>query len=88
MVLGRMIEAFHKECLKETTKIIITSGIDFVANGTVIQSAGWRSVFNDNDEEKKDEDNATLPKVLKGEEQLVFGNSMLVFKREARRARP
>lgn len=67
MVVGRMIEAFHKECLKATTKITITSGIDFVANGTVIQSAGWRSVFNDNDEEKKDEDNATLPKVIKGE---------------------
>jgi DNA topoisomerase-3 len=67
MVVGRMIEAFHKECLKATTKITVTSGIDFVANGTVIQSAGWRSVFNDNDEEKKDEDNATLPIVTKGE---------------------
>jgi len=67
MVVGRMIEAFHKECIKATTKITITSGIDFVANGTVIQSAGWRSVFNDNDEEKRDEDNATLPKVIKGE---------------------
>ncbi|MBC7653843.1 MAG: DNA topoisomerase III, partial [Oligoflexus sp.] len=77
MVVGRMIEAFHKECLKETTKIIITSGIDFVANGTVIQSAGWRSVFNDNDEEKKDEDNATLPKVLKGEDLDISNKAVL-----------
>ena len=67
MVAGRMLEAFHKECIKEITKITIESGPVFVANGTVIQSAGWRSVFNDTDEEKKEEDNAVLPKVTAGE---------------------
>ncbi|MBK0383874.1 DNA topoisomerase III [Pedobacter sp. SD-b] len=77
MVVGRMIEAFHKDCLKETTKIIVTSGIDFVANGTVVQSAGWRSVFNDNDEEKKDEDNAMLPKVTKGENLDITNKAIL-----------
>lgn len=77
MVVGRMLEAFHKECLKETTKIIITSGTDFVANGTVIQSAGWRSVFNDDDDEKKDEDNATLPKVVKDENLDITNKAIL-----------
>lgn len=77
MVVGRMIEAFHKDCLKETTKITITSGATFVANGTVIQSAGWRSVFNDNDEEKKDEDNATLPKVKEGEDLDITNKAIL-----------
>lgn len=77
MVVGRMIEAFHQECLKETTKITVTSGADFVANGTVIQSAGWRSVFNDKDEEKKDEDNATLPKVTKGEALNISNKAVL-----------
>lgn len=77
MVVGRMLEAFHNECLKETTKIIVNSGSDFVANGTVIQSAGWRSVFNDNDEEKKDEDNATLPKVVKGEKLNITNKAVL-----------
>lgn len=68
MVVGRMLEAFHQDCLKATTKITIASGFDFVANGTVIKSAGWRSVFNDPDDEKKDNsENATLPKVDKGE---------------------
>jgi DNA topoisomerase-3 len=67
MVVGRMLEAFHKECLKEITKITIESGSVFVANGTVIRSAGWRSVYNEPDEEKKEEDNATLPKVIAGE---------------------
>lgn len=67
MVAGRMLEAFHQECVKEITKISIQSGINFIANGTVIRSAGWRSVFNDMDEEKTDEENASLPKVKKGE---------------------
>ena len=77
MVVGRMLEAFHKECIKETTKIIITSGTDFIANGTVIQSAGWRSVFNDDDDEKKDGDNATLPKVFKDENLAVTNKAIL-----------
>ena len=77
MVVGRMLEAFHKECIKETTKIVITSGTDFIANGTVIQSAGWRSVFNDDDDEKKDGDNATLPKVIKDENLAVTNKAIL-----------
>ena len=67
MVVGRMLEAFHKECIKEITKITIESGATFVASGTVIRSAGWRSVFNEADEEKKEEDNPSLPKVNAGE---------------------
>jgi DNA topoisomerase-3 len=68
MVVARMLEAFHQECVKEVTKITIESGSVFIANGTVIRSAGWRSVLNDKDEEKKDEDNPSLPKLKKGEE--------------------
>lgn len=67
MVAGRMLEAFHQECIKEVTKITIKSEITFVANGTVIRSAGWRSVFNETEDDKKDEDNPALPKVKKDE---------------------
>jgi len=67
MVVGRMLEAFHKECIKEITKITIAAGSVFIANGTVIRSAGWRAVLNDNEEDKKDEDNPSLPKVKAGE---------------------
>ncbi|MET3113855.1 DNA topoisomerase-3 [Pedobacter sp. CG_S7] len=67
MVVGRMLEAFHKECIKEITKITIAAGSVFIANGTVIRSAGWRAVWNDNEEDKKDEDNPSLPKVKAGE---------------------
>ncbi|EOR94123.1 DNA topoisomerase III [Arcticibacter svalbardensis MN12-7] len=67
LIAGRMLEAFHQECIKELTKISIESGSAFVANGTVVQSPGWRAVFNQADNEKEDEENPTLPKVVKGE---------------------
>ncbi|TWR25397.1 DNA topoisomerase III [Mucilaginibacter achroorhodeus] len=67
MVAGRMLEAFHQDCIKEITRIIIQSGEKYQASGTVISIPGWRAVFNDADEEKKDEENASLPKVTKGE---------------------
>ncbi|WP_304064394.1 DNA topoisomerase 3 [Pedobacter glucosidilyticus] len=77
MVVGRMLEAFHQECIKETTKISVSSGADFIANGTVIQSAGWRSVFNDPDDEKKEGENASLPKVAQDEYLPVTNKAVL-----------
>lgn len=67
MIVGRMLEAFHKECIKELTKINIESGSEFVANGTVIRAAGWRSVLNDPEEDSKSEESLSLPKVKKEE---------------------
>ena len=43
----------------------------------MIRSAGWRSVLNDKDEEKKDEDNPWLPKVKKGEELPILQKAFL-----------
>lgn len=77
MVAGRMLEAFHQECIKEITKITIESGSVFIANGTVIRSAGWRSVFNDVEEEKKDEENPALPKVKVGELLPIVNKALL-----------
>lgn len=77
MVVGRMLEAFHQECVKEITKITIEAGSVFMANGTVIRSAGWRSVFNDSDDEKKDEENPSLPKVKAGEELPIVNKALL-----------
>ncbi len=77
LVAGRMLEAFHQECVKEVTKITIQSEITFVANGTVIRSAGWRSVFNDVEDDKKDEDNPALPKVKKGEALPIVNKALL-----------
>jgi DNA topoisomerase-3 len=77
MVVGRMLEAFHQECIKEVTKIVVQSGSKFTASGTVISSAGWRAVFNDTDEEKKDEENPSLPKVKQGENLPVTNKAIL-----------
>ncbi len=77
MVVGRMLEAFHQECIKEITKITISAGSVFIANGTVIRSAGWRSVWNDTDEDKKDEDNPSLPKVKAGELLAIVEKALL-----------
>jgi DNA topoisomerase-3 len=77
MVAGRMLEAFHQDCLKEITKITVVSGAKFIASGTVIQTPGWRAVFNDKDEEKKDEENASLPKVVKGEDLPILNKAVL-----------
>jgi DNA topoisomerase-3 len=45
MVAGRMLEAFHQDCIKEITKITVESGSKFLASGTVIRTAGWRACF-------------------------------------------
>ena len=77
MVAGRMLEAFHQECVKEITKITIESGSVFIANGTVIQSAGWRAVFNETEDEKKDEENPALPKVKVGDLLPIVNKALL-----------
>jgi DNA topoisomerase III len=77
MVAGRMLEAFHEDCIKEITKITVQSGSLFIASGTVINTAGWRAVFNEPDEEKKDEENASLPKVKKGEDLPILDKTLL-----------
>jgi DNA topoisomerase-3 len=77
MVAGRMLEAFHEECIKEITKITIQSGSLFIANGTVIRSAGWRSVFNDKEDDKKGEENEALPKVTEGEQLPIIEKALL-----------
>ncbi|WP_184543165.1 DNA topoisomerase 3 [Mucilaginibacter sp. FT3.2] len=77
MVAGRMLEAFHQDCIKEITKITVQSGTKFMASGTVIQTPGWRAVFNDTDDEKKDEENPTLPKVQQGENLPVTDKALL-----------
>lgn len=77
MVAGRMIEAFSPECVKDITKITVQSGGLFTASGTVIRMAGWRAVFNEVDEEKKEEENASLPKVTKGENLPVTEKNLL-----------
>jgi len=77
LVAGRMLEAFHQDCIKEITKITVESGHKFIASGTVIGTPGWRAVFNEADEEKKEEENASLPKVKQGEDLPITEKNLL-----------
>lgn len=66
LVAGRMLEAFSEKCIKEVTSISLTSGESiFAVKGTVIKSAGWRSVFNAQEE---GEENTVLPALNEGED--------------------
>jgi DNA topoisomerase-3 len=67
MVISRMLEAFHQDCMKDITKIAIQSGVMFAASGTVIRSAGWRSVLNEVEQDNREEENITLPAVKQGD---------------------
>ncbi|MDB5141052.1 MAG: topoisomerase [Mucilaginibacter sp.] len=77
LLAGRMLEAFHEDCIKEITKITVQSGSIFIASGTVISTPGWRSVFNEADEEKKEEENTSLPKVTQGEDLPIPDKTLL-----------
>lgn len=65
LVAGRMLEAFSEKCVKEVTSISLNSVESiFTVKGTVIKSAGWRAVFNAQEE---GEENTVLPALNKGE---------------------
>lgn len=65
LVAGRMLEAFSEKCVKEVTSISLTSGESiFAVKGTVIKYAGWRAVFNTQEE---GEENTVLPAIKEGE---------------------
>lgn len=77
MIAGRMLEAFSPECIKELTKITIESGAVFIANGTVISSAGWRAVFGEREEAEDETSNPELPKVATGDRLPVLQKAIL-----------
>lgn len=62
MVAARLLESFSAHCVKDVTTVRLTAGnSDFTAKGTVVKSAGWRAV---RDEE---EESAALPILRQGE---------------------
>jgi DNA topoisomerase-3 len=65
MIAGRMLEAFSKKCIKDSTSIVcICADTLFEAKGAIVKQAGWREVWG----EKEDtEDDGSLPELLQGE---------------------
>ncbi|CDE80946.1 dNA topoisomerase III [Bacteroides thetaiotaomicron CAG:40] len=65
LIAGRMLEAFSEKCVKDVTSVTLEcEGALFTVKGSIIKSAGWRTVFGD----KEDwEDNTTLPAMQDGD---------------------
>ena len=48
MIVGRMIEAFSPECVKDTTTVRAEcEGVAFETKGCIVRKAGWRSVYGE-----------------------------------------
>ena len=71
MIVGRMIEAFSPECVKDTTTVRAEcEGVEFETKGCIVRKAGWRSVY---DEDKED---TVLPDWNEGDTLAMNGRSM------------
>lgn len=71
MIVGRMLEAFAEQCIKDVTTVtVVCDGVEYVAKGTIVRQAGWRGIYG---EEAED---TVLPEWTEGMTLLVGGCSM------------
>lgn len=71
MIVGRMIEAFSTECVKDTTTVKVEcGGVTFETKGCIVRKAGWRAVYGD---DKKD---TVLPEWKEGDTLAINGWTM------------
>ena len=71
MIVGRMIEAFSPECVKDTTTVRAEcEGVAFEAKGCIVRKAGWRSVYGE------DKEDTVLPDWNEGDTLAMNGCSM------------
>ena len=76
MIIGRMLEAFSDMCIKDsTTAILACANQEYIAKGMVIKKAGWRSVYNNQEEGE----NSVLPHFAIGDV-LPLTNTILLEK--------
>jgi DNA topoisomerase-3 len=77
MIAGRMLEAFSKKCVKDSTTVVCTcSDAVFETKGSVIKQAGWRAVFGEAEENTEDE-TGNLPEIAQGETLPVLKSELL-----------
>ena len=72
LVARRFIAAFYPDCLFSTTTVLgRVDEVEFKVTGKEILDPGWRKVYgkdaNEIDDEKKDDEERTLPTFVKGE---------------------
>ncbi|WP_288816348.1 type IA DNA topoisomerase [uncultured Alistipes sp.] len=71
MIVGRMLEAFAEQCVKDVTNVtVVCDGVEYVAKGTIVRQAGWRGVYNEETED------TVLPEWTEGMTLPVGGCSM------------
>ena len=71
MIVGRMIEAFSPECVKDMTTVRAEcEGIEFETKGCIVRKAGWRSVYGE------DKEDTVLPDWKEGDTLAMNGCSM------------
>ena len=71
MIVGRMIEAFSPECVKDTTTVRAEcEGVAFETKGCIVRKAGWRSVYGD------DREDTVLPDWKEGDTLSMNGCTM------------
>ena len=70
MIAGRMLEAFSSRCVKDVLVIQAESGSGmlFETKGSTVREAGWRGVFNMEEEKQEDETSQPLPTLREGEQ--------------------
>jgi DNA topoisomerase-3 len=75
LIAGRMLEAFSKKCVKEATTILLNCAETlFETKGSIIQQAGWRAVFG---EQEESDEACALPEVSQGERLPVVRSEVL-----------
>ena len=73
LIARRFIAAFYPDCKFSTTTVMGApseaeeEAISFKATGKEILDPGWRVVYDDSSEDKKDDEERTLPTFVKGE---------------------
>ena len=71
MIVGRMIEAFSLECVKDTTTVRAEcEGVAFETKGCIVRKAGWRSVYGE------DREDTVLPDWKEGDTLSMNGCTM------------
>ncbi|MBW9203976.1 type IA DNA topoisomerase [Bacteroidales bacterium SW292] len=71
MIVGRMIEAFSPECVKDTTTVRAEcESVAFETKGCIVRKAGWRSVYGE------DREDTVLPDWKEGDTLSMNGCTM------------
>lgn len=73
MIAGRLLEAFSDKCVKDVTTVSADcGGVAFTVKGSVIKQAGWRGVY----QEQEETDGVILPDWTEGDTLPVRGSSL------------